>query len=134
MTTFRLRTPFGTETDPTPERIAETLRATDLATDAYMFAVVERDDGVFVQLAPDGSLEVGGSGPMPHRLDHAALALQIVERLRRREDPWGNFPHRDLAIEDPRAALARRRSRVYVMIMLLAFAIFAAVLYWLVLR
>ena len=126
MTTLSLRTPSGTETDPTPERIAAALRATDRALDGETFAVVERDDGVFVQLAPEGALEAGGTGPLPHRLDHAELALRMVERLRRRQDPWGDLPHWDLMSQEPVRAGTRKRSRLYGMLAVLAFVLFLA--------
>lgn len=126
MPTFRLQTPFGTETDPTPEHIAEALRAADRALDPDTFAVVEREDGVFVQLKPNGPLEVGGSGSLPRRLDHAELALAMLERLRRGADPWGDLPHWDLTSHAAQQARIRKRSRLYGILAALAFVLFLA--------
>jgi hypothetical protein len=119
MPTFRLQTASREEVDPTPERIAEALTSVDRSGDETAFVVVTRDDGAFVQLKPEGPLEVGGTGPMPHRLDHAELARRIVERLARREDPWGGLPHWDLAPGEEHRRRGRRRDRIGVAILFL---------------
>jgi hypothetical protein len=125
--TLRLKTAFGTEEDATPTRIAEALRSVDRADDPEHFVVVERDDGVFVQLKPEGPLEVGGLADAPHRLDHAELARRMIERLGRRQDPWGDLPHWDLSPRMNRQARVARRSRITVYALLLAVAAAAAV-------
>lgn len=134
MPTFQLTTPSGTEHDASRARIAEALDAADRAGDPAHFAVVTREDGIFVQLAAGGPLEVGGAADHPHRLDHAALARGIVERLARGEDPWGELPHRDLSDLDPVRRRDARRSRLFGSLAILAFALFVAAMCWIASR
>jgi hypothetical protein len=132
---FRLDTPSGSEEDVSPERIADALRAADRDADAGAFAVVTRDDdGVFVQLASEGALEVGGTGDLPHRLDHATLARGIVERLARGEEPWGDLPHWDTAAQRALQEQGRDGSRFRGALALLALVLLVAALIWFALR
>ncbi len=130
MPTFRLDTPFGSEESVSRERIAEALEAADRAVDEAGFAVVSRDDGVFVQLAAGGPLEVGGTGDLPHRLDHAVLAREIVERLLRGQEPWGDLPHWDMAAVRQQAKRALGPSRLYVALAILAVGLAIAAVIW----
>lgn len=127
MPTFSLVTPAGEEQDVTLARIAAAFDAADRSADPGAFAVVTSSDGVFVQLSAAGSLEVGGDGPWPRRLDHAALAREVVGRLARGEPAWGPLP----SFDPPRGASAdrgaRRASLVYGLI---ALALIVASLGW----
>jgi|GEM_PF-5435048 len=65
-----------------------------------VFAIVEREDGAFVQLQ-GAEVEVR-VGDEHDRLDLGMLAAQVAERLRHGQDPWGDLPHGSL--EQGRAA------------------------------
>lgn len=131
MPRFRLTTPFGTEEDVSSQRIVEALRTADRSEDAEDFAVVTRDDGVFVQLMAGGVLEVGGTGDLPHRLDHAELARAIVERLAAHQEPWGDLPHWDVAAVRQEQSEAQGGGRLYLALAILTIGLaIAAVIWW----
>ena len=130
MPKFSLTTPLGTEDAVSRERLAEALAEADRSEDPDAFVVVTREDGVFVQLAAGGPLEVGGIGDLPHRLDHAALARAVLDRLERGEDPWGELPRWDLASLRERERRGNRRSRFYLVLAATALGLFVAALLW----
>ncbi len=130
MPPFRLTTPFGTEENVTDERISEALETADRSEDSDDFAVVTRDDGVFVQVAASGVLEVGGSGDAPLRLDHAELARRIVKRLARRQEPWGDLPHWDVAAVREQQAGPPTRVGLYIVLAILAIGLGVVAVIW----
>lgn len=131
MPRFRLTTPFGKEEDVSHPRIVEALQTADRSEDPEDFAVVTREDGVFVQMAAGGALEVGGIGDLPHRLDHAELARGIVERLASHQEPWGDLPHWDVAAVRKEQSEAQGGGRLYVALAILAIGLaIAAVIWW----
>jgi hypothetical protein len=121
---FTLHTPLGPQPDPSDQDVERAISAAE-AIDGG-FAVLERDDGAFVQF--DGSVLEWNPGARLQRFDLGPRARDAFGRFARGEDVSTAFPWRDAEAELARAGARRRQARrnVFLLMLLLAGAIVLA--------
>jgi hypothetical protein len=110
-----LRTPAGEDADPSDETIRRALEAARELDGG--FAVLERDDGAYLQY--DGSVLEWNPGERLQRHDLAREAEEAFRRLRSGEDVSTAFPWRDVqaALERELAGVRRaRRTRLWALL------------------
>jgi hypothetical protein len=121
---FTLHTPAGARADPSEHDIERAVAATQAVDGA--FAVLERDDGAFVQY--DGNVLEWNPGARLQRFDLAPEARDAFGRFARGEDVSTTQPWRDVQTEVGRRETERRRSRRVFLLLLLVLAVAGALL------
>jgi hypothetical protein len=116
---FTLHTPAGAQADPSAHDLERAVEAAQAVEGA--FAVLERDDGAFVQY--DGHVLEWNPGARLQRFDLAPEARDAFGRFVRGEDVSTTQPWRDVQFELKHRETQRRRSRRLLLLMLLALAI-----------
>jgi hypothetical protein len=120
---FVLRTPAGDEPDPADETVSRALEAARTVEGG--FAVLERDDGAWVQY--DGTVLEWNPGERLRRYDLSEEASRAFRRFRAGEDVSTAFPWRDAqaALEREVAELRRaRRARLLLLLGIVAALLF----------
>jgi hypothetical protein len=121
---FTLVTPAGKREDPSDDDVARAVDATQAVDGA--FAVLERDDGAFVQF--DGRVLEWNPGARHQRFDLGPRAKSAFARFARGEDVSTTEPWRDVTAELASAEEGRRRRRRNVLLLLFVLAVAAGLL------